>query len=116
MRVDCIVGECDEIDVVYIAYYDGNVGFSLVLKTAKKVGYFVIIAEFDDENIIEEYMTNYNQIIYEQYAFSNRNNVGYHCIIYMPNGKSLKLGESEREYNAKTLKYNPINNYARCDK
>lgn len=24
MRIDCIVGEYDEIDVVYIAYYGGN--------------------------------------------------------------------------------------------
>ena len=32
-RIDCIVGEYDETDVVYITYYDGNVGFSLVLKT-----------------------------------------------------------------------------------
>lgn len=29
----------------------------------------MIVAEYDDENIIEEYITNYNQIIYEQYAF-----------------------------------------------
>ena len=35
-RIDCIVGGYDEIDVVYIAYYDGNFGFSLILKTAKK--------------------------------------------------------------------------------
>ena len=76
----------------------------------------MIVAEYDDENIIEEYITNYSQIISEQYDFSNRNNVGYHCIIYVPNGKSLILGESKREYNAESLKYNPINNYARCDK
>ena len=76
----------------------------------------MIVAEYDDENIIEEYITNYSQIISEQYEFSNRHNVGYHCIIYVPNGKSLILGESEREYIAESLKYNPINNYARCDK
>lgn len=116
MRIDCIVGECDEIDVVYIAYYDGNVSFSLVLKTAKNIGYYVIVAEYDDENIIEEYITNYNQIISEQYALSNQNNVGYHCIIYIPNGKPLILGESEREYNADSLEYNPISNCVRCDK
>lgn len=76
----------------------------------------MIVAEYDDENIIEEYITNFNQIISEQYDFSNRNNVGYYCIIYVPNGKSLILGESEREYNSESLKYNPINNYARCEK
>ena len=76
----------------------------------------MIVTEDDDENIIEEYITNYNQIISEQYALSNQNNVGYHCIIYVPDGKSLILGKSEREYNAESLKYNPINNYARCDK
>lgn len=52
----------------------------------------MIVAEYDDENIIEECITNYNQIISEQYALSNRDNVGYHCIIYVPNGKSLILG------------------------
>ena len=76
----------------------------------------MIVAEYDDENIIEEYITNFNQIISEQYDFSNRNNVGYHCIIYVPNGKSLILGESEREYNAKSLAYNPTSNYVRCEK
>ena len=76
----------------------------------------MIVAEYDDENIIEEYITNYSQIISEQYDFSNRNNVGYHCIIYMPDGKSLILGESEREYNAESLEYNPISTYVRRDK
>ena len=32
-RIDCIVGEYDETDDVYIAYYDGNRRLSLVLKT-----------------------------------------------------------------------------------
>lgn len=76
----------------------------------------MIVAEYDDENHHRRIITNYNQIIYEQYALSNRKNVGYHCIIYVPNGKSLILGESEKEYNAKSLKYNSINNYARCEK
>lgn len=117
MRIDCIVGEYDEIDVVYIAYYDGNRRlFPFLENHEKTVGHYVIVAEYDDENIIEEYITNFNQIIYDQYDFSNRNNVGYHCIIYVPNGKSLILGKSEREYNAESLKYNPINNYARCEK
>ena len=75
----------------------------------------MIVAEYDDENIIEEYITNFNQIISEQYDFSNRNNVGYHCIIYVPNEKSLILGKSEREYNAESLKYNFINNYVQCN-
>lgn len=75
----------------------------------------MIVAEYDDKNIIEEYITNYNQIIFEQYSLSNRNIVGYHCIICVPDGKSLILGESEREYNAESLKYNPISNYARCN-
>ena len=75
----------------------------------------MIVAEYDDENIIEEYITNFNQITSEQYDFSNRNNVGYYCIIYVPNGKSLILGESEREYNAKYLEHNPIHNYVRCE-
>ena len=76
----------------------------------------MIVAECDDENIIEEYMTNYSQIISEQYDFSNRNNVCYHCIIYVPDGKSLILGESEREYNAESLEYNPTSNYVRCER
>lgn len=76
----------------------------------------MIVAEYYDKNIIEEYITNFNQIISEQYDFSNRNNIGYNCIIYVPNGKSLILGESEREYNAKSLKYNPISTYVRREK
>lgn len=34
----------------------------------------------------------------------------------MPNGKSLILGESEREYNVESLEHNPISNYVRCEK
>ena len=76
----------------------------------------MIVAEYDDENIIEEYITNYSQIISEQYDFSNRNNVGYHYINYVTNGKFSILGESEMEYNAESLEYTPINNYVRCEK
>ena len=60
----------------------------------------MIVTEYDDVNIIEEYITKLQSTIFEQYDFSNRHNVGYHCIIYIPNGKSLILGKSEREYNA----------------
>ena len=61
-RIDCIVGGYDEIDVVYIAYYDGNRRlFPCFENHEKTVGYYVIVAEYDDENIIEEYITHYNQ-------------------------------------------------------
>ena len=54
-RKDCIVGEYDEIVVVYIAYYDGNRRLFPCFENHKKtVGYYVIVAEYDDENIIEE--------------------------------------------------------------
>ena len=50
MRIDCIVGEYDEIDVVYIAYYDGNRRlFHCFENHDNAVGYYVIVAEYDDE-------------------------------------------------------------------
>ena len=116
-EVDCIVGGYDEINVVYIAYYDGNRRLSPCFENREKtVGYYAChrIRRRKHHRII--YNKNYNRIISEQYYFSNRHNVGYHCIIYVPNGKSLILGESEREYNADSLEYNPISNYVRCDK
>lgn len=117
-RIDCVVDGYDEIDVVYIAHYDGNRRylFPYFENHEKAVGYYVIVTEFDGENVIEEYITNDNQIVYEQYDFSNRSNVGYYCINYVPNGKFSILGESEGEYNAESLEYNPISNYVWCDK
>ena len=58
MRIDCIVGEYDETDVVYIAYYDGNRRLFPCLENHEKtVGYYVIVAEYGDENIVKEYIT-----------------------------------------------------------
>ena len=54
MRIDCIVGEYDKTDVVYIAYYDGNRRLSPCFENLDNaVGYYVIVAEYDDENIKE---------------------------------------------------------------
>lgn len=117
-RIDCIVGEYNEIDVVYIAHYDGNRRylFPYFENYEKAVGYYAIVTEYDGENVIEEYMSNDSQIVYEQYVFANRSNVGYYCINYVPNGTFSILGESEGEYNAESLEYNPISNYVWCDK
>ncbi len=117
-RIDCIVGGHNEIDVVYIAHYDGNRRyiFPYFENHEKAVGYYVIVAEFDSESVIEEYMSNDSQIVYEQYDFSNSNNIGYYCINYVPNGNFSILGESEGEYNAESLEYKPISNYAWRDK
>ncbi len=117
-RIDCIVGGHNEIDVVYIAHYDGNRRylFPYFENHEKAVGYYVIVTEYDGENIIEEYISNDSQIVYEQYDFSNRNKVGYYCTNYVPNGTFSTLGESEGEYNADSLEYNPISNYVWCDK
>lgn len=58
MRIDCIVGGYDEIDVVYIAYYDGNRRlFPCFENHDNAVGYYLIVAEYNDENITEEYIT-----------------------------------------------------------
>ena len=117
-RIDCIVGGHNEIDVVYIAHCDGNRRdlFPYFGNGEKAVGYYAIITEYDGENVIEEYISNDSQIVYEPYVFSNRNKVGYYCINYVPNGTFSTLGESEGEYNSESLEYNPISNYVRCDK
>ena len=53
MRIDCIVNGYDEI-VVYIAYYNGNRRlFPCFENHDNAVGYYVIVAEYDDENIKE---------------------------------------------------------------
>lgn len=61
----------------------------------KAVGNYVIVTRYDGENVIEEYMVNSGQIVYENYDYSNSIGIGYYCINFVPSGSVPILAESE---------------------
>lgn len=114
VKVECFVGGCDDIDVIYIAHYDGNCRylFPYFSDLSKAVGYYIIVTKYENGNVVEEYSVNCGQIVYEKYDYSRQNGVGYYCVNCVPNGNPQILGEEEGIYDKNSLEYSQVSNYA----
>lgn len=114
IKIECFVGGRDDIDVIYIAHYDGNCRylFPYLSDLSKAVGYYIVVTKYENGNAVEEYMVNNGQIVYEKYDYLGKNEVGYYCVNCVPNGKYQILGEEEGIYDKNTLEYSQVSNNA----
>lgn len=117
-KIECFVGGHNDIDVVYVAHYEDNRRylFPYFSNLEKAVGNYVIVTRYDGKNVMEEYMVNSGQIVYENYDYSNPIEIGYYCINFVPSGSVPILAESEGVYDTNTLTYHSIRNFVWFEK
>ena len=117
-KIECFVGGHNDIDVVYMAHYVDNRRylFPYFSNMEKAVGYYVVVTRYDGKNVVEEYMVNNGQIVYESYDYSNPIEIGYYCVNFVPNGSVPILAESEGVYDSNTLTYHSTRNFVWFEK
>ena len=62
---------------------------------SKAVGYPILVTNFENGKVTEEYRVDGNKILYEKYDYSLKDTVGYYCINFVPTGICPVLGEEE---------------------
>lgn len=115
-KIECFVGGHNDVDIIYFAFYNGKRRylFPYFADLSKAVAYPIIVAEFENNNVIEEYRIDGNQIVYEKYDYSAQERIIYYCINFVPAGKYPILGEETGIYNPNTFEYNQTYNHVWC--
>ena len=118
VKVECFVGGHNDLDVIYAAQYDGGRRylFPYFEDKSKAVGYPIIVANFENGKVVEEYRVDGNKILYEKYDYSKQDTVGYYCINFVPEGECPILGEEEGCFNVNSLEYHQMSNKVWCQK
>ncbi len=118
IKVECFVGGHNDLDVIYVAQYDGERRylFPYFEDKSKAVGYPIIVANFENSKVVEEYRVDGNKILYEKYDYSKQDKVGYYCINFVPEGECPILGEEEGYFNVNSLEYHQMSNKVWCQK
>lgn len=113
VKIENFVNGHDRLTNNYIAYYENNYRYLFPFyKTEKAVGLYVFVTHFENEQVVEEYFIQNNQIVYEVYEHANGNKVNYYYINYVPTGNYPVLGESKGYYLTDTLEYIEEENYS----
>lgn len=111
VRIDYIIE--GRVSISYIAHYESGYRYLFPFDGERKSPYYIIVTHFEDEQVVEEYMVNKDQIIYEQYGTPQRNGrVSYYQINYVPTGLHPILGESNGYYIVDSLEYVEEETYA----
>lgn len=118
IKVECFVGGHNDLDVIYVAQYDGErcYLFPYFEDKSKAVGYPIIVANFENSKVVEEYRVDGNKILYEKYDYSEQDTVGYYCINFVPMGQCPILGEEKGYFSVNSLEYHQMSNKVWCQK
>ena len=118
IKVECFVGGHNNLDVTYVAQYDGERRylFPYFEDKSKAVGYPIIVANFENGKVAEEYRVDGNKILYEKYDYSKQDKVEYYCINFVPDGECPILGEEEGYFHVDPLEYHQVSNTVWCQK
>ena len=118
IKVECFVGGHNDLDVIYVAQYDGERRylFPYFEDKSKAVGYPIIVANFENSKVVEEYRVDGNKILYEKYDYSEQDTVGYYCINFVPMGQCPILGEEKGYFSVNSLEYHQMSNKVWCQK
>lgn len=118
IKVECFVGGHNDLDVIYAAQYDGERRylFPYFEDKSKAIGYPIIVANFENGKVVEEYRVDGNKILYEKYVYSKQDKVEYYCINFVPDGECPILGEEEGYFHVDPLEYHQVSNTMWCQK
>ena len=118
IKVECFVGGHNDLDVIYVAQYDGERRylFPYFEDKSKAVGYPILVTKYENGNVVEEYRVDGNKILYEKYDYSLKDSVRYYCINFVPAGEYPILGEEEGYFKVDSLEYRQTKNKVWCQK
>ena len=110
-KIECFVGGHNDLDVIYVAQYDGERRylFPFFEDKSKAVGYPILVTNFENGKVTEEYRTYGNKIEYEKYDYSIQDEVEYYYVNFVPAGKYPIMGEEKGYFNKKSLEYHQEN-------
>ena len=106
IKVDSFVAGHERLDISYSAYYEGNCRYLFPYTNfGTKSGTHMIVTQYKNGKVFEEYMVSGNQIVYEKYDYANEGIVQYYYINYVPTGTYPVLAEASGHYLIDTLEY-----------
>lgn len=111
VRIDMYVAGHNRIDHSFIAYYERNYRYLFPYSGNVKTVGRIFVTHFQDDKVIEEYIVDGNQIVYNSYDYSVEGKVYNYYINYVPNGSYPILAESSGYFTIDTLDYFQDNCY-----
>ncbi len=92
--IECYPMEKGKVNLVFLARYEGNVRYLFPFQEdGSFYPTYTYVAKFENNKVIEEYMVEDNQIVYEHYFNETKEKVDFYSINYVPTGTYPILSE-----------------------
>lgn len=104
--IECYPMEKGKVNLVYLAYYKGSIRYLFPFcENGEFYPTYTYVSKFENEKVIEEYIVEGNQIVYEHYFNETEEKVDFYFINYVPTGSHPILDEIKGVYYFNPLRF-----------
>lgn len=98
-----------KIDVVFLSKYEGNTRYIFPFdENGSFYPTYTYVTKFENNKVVEEYMVDNSQIVYQHYFNETKDKVDFYLINYVPTGSYPVLSECKGIYHLNPLRFETL--------